>query len=427
MSAQKMGFWAVLSFVISAQVGSGVFVLPSKIAPCGTLGLFSWFIVGAGALLLALVFAGLCHRYPFTGGAYVYVTKGFGRRTGFYVAWTYWVVAWFSSAPILAVAADSLCTLFGLRPSPHLVLFFEIFILAALTALNCRGVEASGRSELILSVIKFFPLVVFPFLLLFFITPGNFLPLNPTPIPWHAVLNQAGFAMVWGFLGVEAITAPAGSIKNAAKTLPRALVLGEIIVLSVYVLNSVSVMGILPSDVLATTASPYSLAFEKIFGLAGERLMAFFIAVVCTAAMNAWVLTMGQVAKGAAEDGFFPRYFAKTNSCGAPVVGILVSTLLLLITLVTLSSHALVEQVGFVIDVAVACSVVIYSLCSWVYIRKIEQKRWQHYAIGWGALVFCAWLLWGAGSSTLLYALVFPALGIPFEYFWTKNRCALLS
>ena len=75
-----MGFWAVLSFVVSSQVGSGVFLFPHTLAPFGTLGLLAWGLAGLGAILLALVFAGLCRRYPFTGGPHVYVTKGFGRR-----------------------------------------------------------------------------------------------------------------------------------------------------------------------------------------------------------------------------------------------------------------------------------------------------------------------------------------------------------
>jgi APA family basic amino acid/polyamine antiporter len=428
-----MGFWAVLSFVVSSQVGSGIFLFPHTLAPFGTLGLFAWGLAGLGAILLALVFAGLCRRYPFTGGPHVYVTKGFGRRAGFYVAWTYWVLAWLSSAPVLGTIASSLCTLFGLSQDPVLILLFEVVVLAGLTALNLRGADVSGAWEIYLTVIKFIPLVLFPLGAIFFLKPAFFAPVNPTPLPWYEVLNSAGLMMLWGFLGLEAITAPAGSVENPEKTLPKALVWGTLLALGLYILNSVAVMGVVPRASLMSEVMPYSLALETLLGGGSGRLMAFFVIVVCVAAMNAWILAMGQVAQGAAEDGFFPKIFAQRNAKAVPVWGILISSSLLFVCLLMLSSRDLATQVRFVIDVSVVSSIGIYVLCAVVYLRKVADARVGARLIGVGACVFCAWILWGAGFDILLYSLLLPILGIPFEYIWVRKGqgggggCALLS
>ncbi|WP_031934043.1 APC family permease [Candidatus Hepatobacter penaei] len=430
MSNYKMGFWAVLSFVVSSQVGSGVFLFPHTLAPFGTLGLFAWGLAGAGAVCLALVFAGLCRLYPFTGGPHVYVTKGVNRRWGFYVAWTYWVLAWLSSAPVLGSIASAMCTLLGLPHDLWLILFFETAVLVGLTVLNLYGVEASGTWELCLTVIKFFPLVLFPLAALFFFQVDFLKPFNPTPEPWYKVLNHAGLMMLWGFLGLEAITAPAGSVDNPEKTLPKALVWGTLLALCLYVLNSVSVMGLVPRHELSQVVMPYSLALERLLGGGSGRLMAFFVIVVCVAAMNAWILAMGQVAKGAAEDGFFPKIFAQTNTRGVPVFGIIISSFLLFVCLIMLSSRDLATQVRFVIDVSVVSSVGIYALCVFVYWRKVSMTKWSRRLVGVGGTVLCAWILWGAGRNIILYALLLPVAGIPFDYMWVRRKgpgCALLS
>ena len=426
-----MGFWAVLSFVVSSQVGSGVFLFPHTLAPFGTLGLTAWTVAGLGAVLIALVFAKLCRRYPFTGGPHVYVTKGFGRRFGFYVAWTYWVLAWLSSAPVLGSIASAMCTLFGLPQDGILILFFVVLVLGGLTVLNLRGADVSGTWELYLTFIKFIPLVIFPIGALFFLEPTFFKPFNPTPLPWYEVFNSAGLMMLWGFLGLEAITAPAGSVENPEKTLPRALIWGTFVALLLYILNSVAVMGLVPQRALMSEVMPYSLALETLLGGGSGRLMAFFVIIVCMAAMNAWILAMGQVAQGAAEDGFFPKIFAQRNANDVPVWGIIISSALLFLCLLMLSSRDLATQIRFVIDVSVVSSIGIYMLCVFVYLRKIAGNDMRARLIGFGACIFCTWILWGAGFYIVLCSLLLPILGIPFEYFWVRkgqgHRCALLS
>ena len=323
-----------------------------------------------------------------------------------------------------------MCTLLGLPQDPMFILLFEVLVLVGLTALNLRGVDVSGAWEIYLTMIKFIPLVLFPLGAIFFLKPTFFTPVNPTPLPWYEVLNSAGLMMLWGFLGLEAITAPAGSVENPEKTLPKALVWGTLLALGLYVLNSVAVMGVVPREVLTSEVMPYSMALETLLGGGSGRLMAFFVIVVCVAAMNAWILAMGQVAQGAAEDGFFPKIFAQRNANNVPVWGVVISSGLLFVCLLMLSSSDLATQVRFVIDISVVSSIGIYVLCAVVYLRKVAERQMVARLIGMGACVFCAWILWG-GFDILLYSLLLPILGIPFEYMWVRKGqgggCALLS
>ena len=428
---QQMGFWAVLAFVISSQVGSGVFLLSHNMAPYGTLGVFSWFVAGAGVLALAFVFARLAEVYPQTGGPHVYVTKAFGHVAGFYVAFSYWVLAWLSSTPVLGTIASSMCELLGVVPNVATLFVCEVMVLGGLTLLNLRGVEASGRWEVVMSALKAFPLVIFPVIALLFLDVSHFQPLNPTIDPWYQVVSQAGVMTLWGFLGIEAITAPAGSIKDPKITIPKALKWGVLITTAIYVLNHVALMGLMPLPELQKYVMPYGVALQKMWGAGSSKVMSFFVILVCVGAMNAWVLAMGQIAKGAAEMGFFPPLFAKENKFGAPVMGLWISSGLLFLCLLGLMSRSFGEQIRFIIGISIGASIGIYGLCVAAYVKEVRKHRLggKAYGIAVAAVAFCIWMAVSIEWESVLWALLIPLAGVPFYYTWRvrDKACVVLS
>ena len=104
---RSLGLSMATALVIGNMVGSGVFGLPSALASVGPISLLAWVITGAGAILLALVFANLGRAYPQTGGPYVYARRAFGDFAGFWTAWGYWIAAWAGNA---AIASSSSAT-----------------------------------------------------------------------------------------------------------------------------------------------------------------------------------------------------------------------------------------------------------------------------------------------------------------------------
>ena len=159
MMPKKLGFGAVLAIVFGSQIGSGIFVVPSALAPFGTFSVLGWILAGLGALLLAFVFAGLCEAFPKTGGPHVYVHKMFGRLPAFFTGWTYWLISWISSSVVVITAIACLHPFFGEYQSPLLYLALEILLLISLTYINCRSVVLSGKLQFVLTVLKFIPFV----------------------------------------------------------------------------------------------------------------------------------------------------------------------------------------------------------------------------------------------------------------------------
>jgi APA family basic amino acid/polyamine antiporter len=83
-----MGLWMATALVVGNMVGSGVFLLPATLAgAAGPVSLLGWLFTGAGAVLLALVFANLGRALPRTGGPYAYAKRAFGDFVGFQTAW----------------------------------------------------------------------------------------------------------------------------------------------------------------------------------------------------------------------------------------------------------------------------------------------------------------------------------------------------
>jgi len=419
--ALKMGFWSVLAFVISSQVGAGIFLFPTTMAPLGSLGLLSWGITGIGAILLALMFARLCAVWPETGGPYVYVSHVFGQEAGFLVAWTYWILAWLGMLPVLGTIAGSIVLLFPGLSGPLPLFLLQIFILMGIVALNLRGVQASGRWEIGMTILKLVPLLLFPIFGLLFLNPHQLTP--TTDLSWPQAIGNGTFLALWGFLGVESATAPAGSVENPTKTIPRALITGTLLVVLLYVLNTTAVIGLVPTAVLKESACGHGLAIDSLLGPGSGAWIALVIIVVCLGALNAWLLISSQVAKGAAEDGFFPRLFQRVNQAQAPYCGILIAATAVAFCLTGLFSQSLASQIRFIVDVSVGAYIVIYLLCVFAFLSKLRQGCFaacfkSSVGIAVGSFLFCGWALWGTDLSTILWASLIPLTGVPFRFFW---------
>ncbi|NUR53075.1 MAG: amino acid permease, partial [Acidobacteria bacterium] len=170
-----LGFWTAVALVMGNMIGSGVFLLPSTLAPYGGLGLVGWCVSAAGSVLLALVFARLARINPTAGGPYAYTRQAFGDLAGFLVAWGYWISIW-SSEAALAVALVGYLDPFLPSPvrAPSSAALLAIGVVCLLTAVNAIGVRTAGRVQLATTILKVMPLALVGVGGLFAIDPSHF-------------------------------------------------------------------------------------------------------------------------------------------------------------------------------------------------------------------------------------------------------------
>jgi APA family basic amino acid/polyamine antiporter len=419
--SQKMGFWSVVAIVIGSQIGSGIFLMPSSLAAFGGFGLLSWIITGTGAILLALIFAKLCQVLPKTGGPHAYVFKAFGKFWSFVIAWAYWLISWISSTAVIVAIIGYLTPVFN-NDHPLLNFFIEVIILVVITLLNLRGVKFAGCAEFVFTVLKVLPLVLVPLAGLNLVNLEHFLPLNPTNSSTIVALNSAALITLWGFIGVESATTPAGSVEKPEKTIPKAIIVGTIGVALIYVFSSFVIMGIVPHDKLASCNAPYVEAANIIFGNGAWSIaVAFSAAIVCLGTLNAWILTSGQIALGAAQDKIFPKIFGKKNSNNAPVFSLVIATVGMVPLLALTMDKNLINQVNMIIDVSVTAFIIVYLICVLAFLKIMKDSNKLNFLnlmLGLMALIFCVWSLWASGFKTFLLCLSIFSTALPLYYFW---------
>lgn len=429
---KKIGFWAVLAIVMGSQIGSGVLMLPASLAPYGKMSLMGWLVSGVGAVALSLVFASLCHAYPKTGGPHVYVAETFGKHWAFFSGWTYWVISWVSSTAVIVSSIGYLTPILNHWIDPSYYLVLEIVLLLTITFLNLKGVSSAGKAEFFLTLMKFVPLVLLPIAGLWYFDIANFTvsttaqSLTPTE-----TLARVTLLTLWGFIGLESATTPAGSVDNPQKTIPKAIVIGTLLVALLYFLNSVGIMGMLPGEALSKSNAPYVDATQVIFGGHWHIVISVMASIVCIGTLNAWMLASGQIALGLAQDKLLPAYFGKTNDKDAPYVALLISAVGILPLLYLSSQQSLTQTITHIIDVSVVAFLFVYFICCLAFLKIIRQQnssiviKLLKMSYGIVALLFCGWVIYQTDVKTLGLAGLFVLSGVPvfvYQYFSKKTR-----
>jgi APA family basic amino acid/polyamine antiporter len=152
---RTMGLWMATALVIGNMIGSGVFLLPASLAgAAGPISILGWVFTGAGAMLLALVFANLGRALPRTGGPYAYAKRALGDFIGFQTAWGYWIAVWAGNAAI-AVAFVGYAAVFWPAAGTNKLLgaLVAIALIWLLTFANALGTRESGVIQVVTTVL----------------------------------------------------------------------------------------------------------------------------------------------------------------------------------------------------------------------------------------------------------------------------------
>ncbi len=425
---QLLGFWTSTSLVVGNMIGSGIFLLPSALAAFGGISIIGWIFTTAGSILLSIVFMRLSRTHPKIGGPYVFAREAFGDLAGFVVAYGYWISILCGNAAIAIASISYLSILFPvLATASHLDTVAALAVLWILTAINVMGVRVSGQGAAGHhhpegdTAGRHRP----PRVPLF--RPGAFHPVQRERARSVRRGHRDRRAHSLGVPGLESATIPADNIKDPARTIPRATIVGTSVVALVYIVSTVSVMGILSPDVLARSNAPFADAAAQMFGSAAGYIIAFAGVAACVGALNGWILLQGQMPLAAALDQLFPAMFRARSANGTPVRGIVVSSVLISILLLMNYTEGFVEKFTFVILLATLATLVPYLLSALAQIKfLIREKKGGQVAgpmlVAALALAYSAWAVIGLGGYTIFWGVVCIATGIPVFVWMRRGR-----
>jgi arginine:agmatine antiporter len=427
-NGKSLGLAACTAVVVGNMVGSGFYLSPTALAPYGLLAVVAWIVMGGGAICLGLAFARLAGIAPATGGPYAYTRMAYGDFAGFLIAWGYWISVW-ASLPVIGLAfAGAIIDVFPGMRTRTIALALTLGAIWLVVLINLRGVKAAGLFSSVTTYTKLIPFAAIALIGLFFVDFSNLSEFNPSGESLFAASAALAPLTMFAFLGLESATVPAGSVRDAERTIPRSTILGISIAALLYIFGTIAVMGIVPREELATSAAPFTDAAQAMWGSFGAWAITLAVIISSLGALNGWTLLMGQVPMAAAQDGLFPAVFGRLSARGVPAVGVIISAVLAtaLLLIQGIGAEGMRAFYDLVVGLATMAAVVPYAFCS-LAIGLIAVRggkgapKPRITAIEIIAFVFSLFVLYGCGPEAVLYGLMLLVLGIPV-YVWQRAR-----
>ena len=430
--ARQLGLAMCTALVVGNMIGSGIFLLPATLAPYGWNSIFGWVLTIAGGLLLATVFAALARNFPRAGGPYAFTQEAFGPAAGFLVAWSYWISIWVGNAAVATGAVSYLSVFFpSLSTTTGLHAGVTIAIIWLLTFVNCRGAWLAGSVQLATTLLKVLPLFAVIVLGAFIVASDGgaaVAPFDASKISL-APITAAATLTLWGLLGLESATVPAEKVKDPARTIPRATMVGMIITGMIYLLASAAIILLQPTDEVARSSAPFADFVAKYWGDGAGKWLALFAAISGFGALNGWILLQGELPNAMAKGGVFPAYLAKTSAHNTPVRALVVSSLLMTGVVLLNYSKSMTEAFEFVLLLSTTASLIMYFACSLAALKLKRDGRLKSspalFVVGAVAAVYALWAISGAGAEAVGWGVVLLLAGLP-AYFIAK-RDAVIS
>lgn len=411
------------------MVGAGVFMMPALLAAYGGISIIGWLVSSTGAIFLAILFSRLSKLLPgLQGGPYAYTQKGMGDFSAFLVVWGYWISVWTANAALAVAFVGYLAVLIPILGSNVLYsIGMALCTIWFLSWFNTRGIKKVGNLSLATTILKLVPLFLISIVGLFYINVSYFTPFNLSSENNLSAIAITTALTFFSFLGIESATIPAENVQNPEKTVPFATKWGTLIAASVYIISSVSIMGLINPDSLSLSTAPFADAAVILWGEGAQYLIAVAAIISVFGALNGWILIQGQMPEAIARDGFFPAIFAKKNKHGMPALGITISSVLATILIIMNYSGGLLKVFEFMILVSTVSTLIPYVFCSisYVFIVKKEQAD-SSLNIGIILLasmtfLFSLFALIGSGFESVYWGLILLMMGVPF-YLLIKRK-----
>jgi APA family basic amino acid/polyamine antiporter len=307
---RKLGLFSGTMAVVGGIIGGGIFRTPATVAErLGTPGtvLIIWLVGGVVALIGAFVWGELGQRRPQAGGGYVYLRETFGPLPAFLYAWTLvLVIATGAIAAVAVTFADYTVALFGVSHRYSLPLAIAAIVL--LSGINYVGVRPAAITQNIFTLLKLAAIALLIGVGIFCAAPA---PPSAAPSPSRfAAFGAALVPVLFTYGGWQQTNFIAEEIVEPERNLPRALVLGVMIVVTVYLLTNLAYLRVLGRAGLAASTAPAADVMQAVLGPVGGKVIAAGIALSTFGFLNLVILATPRVLQAMAADRLFFQQLA---------------------------------------------------------------------------------------------------------------------
>jgi APA family basic amino acid/polyamine antiporter len=370
---RRLGPFDAAAIIIANVIGGGILFRSPAVAtalPDAMWFLLAWAAGGVLAFMGAMAYAELATMRPKAGGEYVYLREAFGPLAGFLTGWTSFVAgfsgAMAASAVFLIVTLDRFIpgvangtpllaipiplTSSAVTFSIHTLAASAVIIVAAL--IHIRGVGPGRIASNVLTTLKIVALVVF---IAFGLTAGTGSPSNLTQSAGPVTATGWLFAFIpvmFTYSGWNAASYMAEEIRDPGRNVPRALLMGTVGVIAIYLLMNVLYLYVIPIGELATLGgkSVLDVVGDRLLGQRAGDIMAVVAIVSLAAGINAWTFAGPRVYFAMARDNAFFKSAARLHpKYKTPAASIAAQAAFSILLVLTGSLDSIANYVGFAI------------------------------------------------------------------------------
>lgn len=325
---KKYGLLTAIAMVVGVVIGSGVFFKADDVLKMtdGNLlvALLAW-VIGAFSMIFgALVFAEFAQRIEKSNGLVDYSEMAYGKRFGYLVGWFNGVLYFAPLSAILSwvAALYSMILLGSENPSnsPMTWVIAAVYMILAYLV-NYFSPILAGKFQVGSTVIKLIPLTLVAVIgsvagLLNGVTMSNFKAAVGSFGSAGGTLATAVVATAFAYEGWIVAVTINSEIRDSKKNLPRALILGSLLVFLVYVFYFLGIASVLPtSEIIAQGDNAVSLATNQLFGPTASTILTVFVIVSCLGTLNGLVLSCMRIPYSLAirNQGPLPKWLSQVN------------------------------------------------------------------------------------------------------------------
>ena len=434
-AAAKLGFFALVTVVVSSMLGGGVYSLPQNTAQSSAAGpvIIAWLVVGLGVYFIANSFRILSDIRPdLKAGVYMYAREGFGRFVGFITAWGYWLMTIFGNVAFAVILMDALDYFFpgvfaggnnwysGIGGS-ILIWFYYFLVLAGVKRASL--VNLSGTASNMLPIFLFIIILLFAFSWSHFDRNfwGHSAAVASQDLGSVAAQVKAPMLVaLWCFIGVEGAVVLSGRARKPADV-GKATLAGFLVALCLYMLLSVLPFGIAAQHTLESIPNPSTAGVLAIVvGRWGEWLMNIGLIISVLTSWIAWTLLCAEIPLAAGLNGTFPKVFSRVNRNGTAGVGLLVSTIIMQIAMLVVHFADNAWQAMYSVSSLVMLPA--YLTTTLFLFKLCRTKQYSRYAAkgivlasvsGIVGFLFCLFMFYAGGLNYVAMVPVFLTLGVP--------------
>jgi basic amino acid/polyamine antiporter, APA family len=312
---KKMTLYGLTMVAVGSSIGSGIFISPSAVVealPHPGFVLLVWAIGGVIAFTGALTLAELGGMFTKAGGVYVFLKEAYGDLAGFLYGWVILLVINTGALAALGIALAEYMTYF-IPLSANGKLLLAIGVIAGLTGINIIGVSVSQWLINIFTGLKLLAILCIIIIGIIYYNPVKvdlqFSLMENVPMNLTSALLVGLIGVLWSFGGWHHASYLAGEAINAQRTVPRAMMLGTLIVTAVYLLMNLSYMLLLTLPEIINTNTLAGTAVGSVFSFGGQ-FVAIAIAISVFGTIGIYTMSAPRIYFAMAQDGIFFKQLA---------------------------------------------------------------------------------------------------------------------